>query len=102
MRRYGITTATAVRIGQHLGAGDHEAARGVSRLSYCLCSLLGFAVAATLLLLHGMIGNAFSDDPDVVDMVGKIAPLVGGVYPLIGLFYASMATLDGQVPIAHV
>jgi len=48
------------------------------------------------MLSRHQLGKIFSSSEPVVRMVADIAPLVAGAYCLIGLFYASMATLNGQ------
>ena len=93
---YGLTTAAVVRIGRHLGAGDVAAAKGVARITVGIACTLGLAIGATLALARDEIGYVFSQDGAVVAMIGKIAPLTGGAYTLIGLFYSSMAVLNGQ------
>ena len=66
-------------------------------MSFALSSIIGLVVGTMLVVLRDQLGHVFSSDPAVVRMVAQIAPLVGGAYSIIGLFYASMATLDGQV-----
>ena len=46
--------------------------------------------------LHLPVGATSASNRQVVSMISQILPLVGGAYSVIGLFYASMATLDGQ------
>ena len=93
---YGLVTAAVVRIGHYLGAEDVAAARGVARITVGIACSLALAIGATLALARNELGYVFSQDGDVVAMIGKIAPLTGGAYTLIGLFYSSMAVLNGQ------
>jgi len=93
---YGLTIAAAQRIGFYLGAGKPRAARRVAMCVYGVALLISLTVAALLLLLRYQLGAVFSDDANVVAAVASITPLVAAAYTLIGLFYASMATLEGQ------
>ena len=93
---YGVGTATQQRMGYFLGEGQPRAARTVGVLCLYVLSGLSIVVAAVLVATRGYLGVVFSNSPEVVDMVAAITPLVAGAYTVVGLFYASMATLNGQ------
>ena len=93
---YGLIGAVQIRIGHYLGASNPRAARAVGVLCLQCALTISVLVAALLVALRDQVGWIFSGDPKVVAMTSSIAPLVGGAYTLIGLFYASMACLNGQ------
>ena len=93
---YGVGTATQQRMGYHLGAGNHKAARQTALICLAISCVLGCTVAITMVLLRNQLGHVFSDDQRVIWTVAQITPVVAGAYWMIGLFYSSLATLGGQ------
>ena len=92
----GVGTAVQQRLGYFLGAGQPRMARSVATL--CLCLQLGISwfVAGVMLGTRDELGRVFSSSEPVIRMTSAIVPLVAGAYCLIGLFYTSMAILNGQ------
>ncbi|KOO28548.1 multidrug oligosaccharidyl-lipid polysaccharide flippase superfamily [Chrysochromulina tobinii] len=93
---FGMMTATEVRIGNHLGAGDAAGARLVASLSLVMMMVLATPVSLALILLKDQLGHLFTDDANVVHYMAQVLPIVGGVYLVMGVFFAAMATLSGQ------
>ena len=81
MAAIGIGAATAVHVGQAVGAGDREAAAraGWSGLCAILC-FMGVAAAAMSLWPHA-VGGLFTSDPAVLALVGPT--LVAAAFMLI-------------------
>ena len=75
---FGLISATEVRIGNHLGAGDARSARRVAWLAVYAALLLASAVAAALFALRDRLGYIFTKDEDVVINIRRIAPIAGG------------------------
>jgi Na+-driven multidrug efflux pump len=93
---FGLVRAISVRVGLHLGAGAPREAKRAAALGYACCCSLALLVSAALVLLRRQLGTVFSSDANVVTMVSQIAPIVAAAYALVGLFYGSVATLNGQ------
>mmetsp|Transcript_28048 Transcript_28048/g.85693 ORF Transcript_28048/g.85693 Transcript_28048/m.85693 type:complete len:595 (-) Transcript_28048:65-1849(-) len=93
---YGLVRATSIRTSHHLGAGSPHVARQVAMLGYACCCGLAMLVSLTLLLTRNLIGAIFSSDAAVITMTAEITPIVAGAYILVGIFYGSVATLNGQ------
>lgn len=93
---FGLVRAISVRVGLHLGAGSPREAKRAAALGYACCCSLALLVSAALVLLRRELGQVFSSDATVVTMVGQIAPIVAAAYALVGIFYGSVATLNGQ------
>jgi len=93
---FGCATATEVRIGNHLGAGDARAARLVAVLSFAMMGTLGILVGSSMILLRQLLGRLFTTDDAVLDLVAQIAPITGGAYILVCALFACMGILGGQ------
>jgi len=93
---FGLSGATTVRIGYHLGKKDIAKAKQVMWL--CLrCSFgMSLVVASVLISCGKHIGRAFTDDEQVIEYVSEISVIAGAAYTLIALFYTGLATLNGQ------
>ena len=85
---FGMMTATEVRIGNHLGAGDAAGARLVASLCLVMMMVLATPVSLTLILLKDQLGHLFTDDANVVHYMAQVLPIVGGVYLVMGVFFA--------------
>lgn len=93
---YGSVKATIVRVGNHLGRRDVPAAKRVAVIDLLFSTVLGIVVAILFLALGRHMGTIFSDDPEVLDYVGKLSWMVGLGYAGMTIFYVAMAVLLGQ------
>ena len=62
---YGGNRATAVRIGNHLGAGDVLRSKRVVKISATTNMVIGVAIALVFILARKDVGKVFSNDPEV-------------------------------------
>lgn len=92
---YGYTTATSVRIGQHVGAGRIHLAKRVVRISLFFSGITGLVISMVLVFGRYYIGKVFSDDPHVINMTAIVIIPVAAGYGLLCFFYVSMAMLEG-------
>jgi putative MATE family efflux protein len=86
-----IAIAGQVLVGRMLGAGDAAGALEAAR-RMCLWSVVGGCVmGAGLLATRGILPNAFSSDPAVLDRARELWPLFALMQPIGALVFA----LDG-------
>ncbi len=93
---FGLTSATSVRIGRHLGARRPDAAKQVSRITGSVALCLAAATATGLALLRSEVGHIYSNDPRVWAAAESIMVIVAVSYVALSVFYTSMSVLDGQ------
>ncbi|XP_002737051.1 multidrug and toxin extrusion protein 2-like [Saccoglossus kowalevskii] len=73
---YGMSLAANVRVGNALGALERDRAKTITKVSL-ICTWIGAVIIAVLYLaIKTVVGWAFTDDQDVVDMVSSVLPLV--------------------------
>ncbi|TVR56795.1 MAG: MATE family efflux transporter [Gemmatimonadales bacterium] len=91
----GIAAAGAVRVGQEIGRGEPDAARGAAGASL----LLGFAfmsvTALVLLLFPGPLGRIYTEDAAVLAMVTLLIPIAGVFQVFDGLQAVAAGILRG-------
>lgn len=92
----GLSEATAVRIGHHLGNHDIAAAKRTMKLSLVCITGIGMTISIIGYSLRSNMGRIFSDDPQVLETIEGIA-----LYFWIGYFVLSIgmwatAVLEGQ------
>jgi len=91
-----VGTAAQQRMGHYLGAGRPQAARRVAGLCFLIDMGLCLTMASVMMLTREEIGRIFSSSAAIIYMAAKLTPLVAAAYCLVGIFYSSMAVLNGQ------
>lgn len=86
-----IAIAAQAMVASHLGAGDPERARQVSRRLIVLGMYLGVALMLALALLAYPLAGLFSDAPRVVTLAGQLLVWVALLQPVGAVAF----TLDG-------
>jgi multidrug resistance protein, MATE family len=91
----GIAAAAAVRVGQEVGRESPEAARRSAGAA--LLMGIGFMVvtASVFLGMPGLLGRAFSPDPEVVAVVAVLLPIAGVFQVFDGLQAVAGGVLRG-------
>lgn len=73
----GVGSATAVRVGRAIGAGDLTRARAAIRASY-ICGVGFMAIAAILFIAFpGVLSAAFTRDARVIALASTLIPIAG-------------------------
>lgn len=72
----GIGVATTVRIGSLLGSRSSRHVRLSSHTAVFLSTIVGTTVLIVLMLTRNSFGRLFSDEDDVVALVGHVLPYV--------------------------
>jgi MATE family multidrug resistance protein len=93
---WAISSATQIRIAQHLGNNDVPRAKLVLRIATGAACITAVCVASFLILGENMIGHLFSNDPAVWHLTKEITLLAGLGYSALSGFYVSVATLAAQ------
>lgn len=93
---WGLTGATAVMIGQNLGAGRYERAREVA-LKSALVIFLGVTVGATILYpIRWNLADIFADDIGIIDETSLFLQMVLPSIPFFGLFQVALSAGRGS------
>jgi multidrug resistance protein, MATE family len=91
----GISQAVAVRIGQAVGAGNHELIRVIGFGGFCLSGLIMAFFAFLYAILGHSIANSFNSDPGVVGLTADLL-LIAGVFQIAdGVQVTAMGGLRG-------
>ena len=72
----GISSATAVRVGNAIGGGLHEKASRSAWVSLTLTLLLQVVMGIAAVLGRRLVGAAFSDEIDVIRATASVVPLI--------------------------
>jgi putative MATE family efflux protein len=86
-----IAIAGQVIVGRNLGAGDGEAARASAIRMIELSVAGGIVIGVALMALRGVIPEAFTSDPQVIDQAQALWPMLALMQP----FGAAVFALDG-------
>jgi putative MATE family efflux protein len=86
-----LAVAAQVMVSQALGAHDAESAHGAARRMIACSALIGCAIGALMMSLIGVLPNAFTSDPQVLERVRLIWPIFAVMQPANGIAFA----LDG-------
>jgi putative MATE family efflux protein len=86
-----IAIAGQVIVGRSLGAGDAESARASANRMIELSVAGGIVLAIALMALRGVIPEAFTSDPRVIDRTRALWPMLALMQP----FGAAVFALDG-------
>ncbi|KIO11262.1 hypothetical protein M404DRAFT_127956 [Pisolithus tinctorius Marx 270] len=88
---YALGIATSVRIGNLLGEQNARRARAVVKASFLLIIVLVTLFSSTLLIFRRSWGYLFNNDPEVIELVAAVLPLVA----LVQIFDDSSAVVGG-------
>lgn len=88
---YGIAGAASTRVSNELGAGHSRGALVAVKAAMVISAVEAVIVSLSIFLLRGVLGYAFSNVPEVVAYVRKLAPLVA----LSVIFDAIQGVLSG-------
>ncbi|KAG0452232.1 hypothetical protein HPP92_026072 [Vanilla planifolia] len=72
----GLGAAISIRVSNELGAGNPQAARLAMLVSTGLTMTEGLVVGSAMVLMHNVLGRAYSNDKVVVKSVAAMVPLV--------------------------
>lgn len=72
----GLSIATCVKVGNHVGAGNVEAAITTSRVAALTSFVVGSTVSIFLLIFKDLLPKAFSSDPEVIELISSLMPLM--------------------------
>ncbi|KAJ3070777.1 hypothetical protein HDU98_006211 [Podochytrium sp. JEL0797] len=81
----GVAIACTTRIGNALGAQRPDKARLATAVVLCLGLVLSLLNSLALMAGRSALGSVFSDDPEVIRIVGEIVPLVAAFQIVDGL-----------------
>jgi putative MATE family efflux protein len=96
-----VSQATGAMVGQALGRGDPDEARGVARASIVLCTVIMSTLAIAIVIAAPMIVGVFDVDPsselgeyaiEWMRILGYGMPIVGVHIALVGLLQGAGAT----------
>jgi Na+-driven multidrug efflux pump len=86
-----LAIAGQVLVGRALGGGDAPGARVTGRRLIELSFLVGLVMTVALLALRDVLPRAFTSDPQVLDELALMWPLLAGMLPFAAIVFA----LDG-------
>jgi MATE family multidrug resistance protein len=92
---YGLCVATAVRVGNLVGAGFPHAAKTSAHVALAMSVVISVINSTLLLALKKNWGRLFSSDDVVIRIVADIMPLVGLFQLADGVTAAAMGVLRG-------
>ncbi|KAF7370931.1 MATE efflux family protein [Mycena sanguinolenta] len=93
---FGIGVAASARVGNLIGAKSPSAAKHAAHASALLSVVVGLVVMIVMLATRDVYGYLFSDDGDVVKLVGRVMPLVASFQVADGLAGSCGGVLRGQ------
>ncbi|XP_048413172.1 multidrug and toxin extrusion protein 1-like isoform X3 [Stegostoma tigrinum] len=71
---YGV--ASAVHVGNALGAGNPERAKNVVKTALWCSGFLALVISVVLKAVSDVIGYIFTNDKEIIQLVGKLLPLI--------------------------
>lgn len=92
----GMSDATSIRIGSHLGRGDARAARHTAAISFMAAGSWGILFAALGFTFHPYAARIFTNDSAVLAQAATLRSLVWGSYALIAVGDSASGVLEGQ------
>ncbi|KAI5122020.1 hypothetical protein M0805_008011 [Coniferiporia weirii] len=93
---FGIGVAASARVGNLIGARIAVGAKHAGHAAALLSVLVGALVMGGMLAVRNVYGYIFSDDSDVVKLVGDVMPLVASFQVADGLAGSCGGVLRGQ------
>jgi multidrug resistance protein, MATE family len=99
----GMSAATAIRVGQAIGAGERARLRPVATAAMALVSGWMVLVTVALVLFGGPLAAALSDDPEVVALATAMFVAVALIQVADGIQSTALGALRGVhgLPMAH-
>ena len=73
---YGVGAAVSTRVGNELGAGRPQAAKGAVMVAVSVGVLEGLLMSTLLFCSRNVWGKAFSNEREVIEYVGRCIPLL--------------------------
>jgi MATE family multidrug resistance protein len=77
---YGVGAAVSTRVGNELGAGRPQAAKGAVMVAVSIGVLEGWLIATLLFSSRHVWGKAYSNEREVIDYVARCVPLLTVVH----------------------
>lgn len=90
-----LAIAAQALIGKHLGAGDPDAVRHVLRRTLAWGAWFGLALGGLIAALSGVLGLAFTGDPELAALIQPALILMAVGQPLAGVVYVLDGVLMG-------
>ncbi|XP_060703744.1 multidrug and toxin extrusion protein 1-like [Hemiscyllium ocellatum] len=87
---YGV--AAAVCVGNALGAGNPEKAINITKATLWCTGILALVISVILESIHDVIGYIFTNDEEIIHLVGKLLPIVAA-----NQLFDSLACVNGGV-----
>ncbi|XP_072446058.1 multidrug and toxin extrusion protein 1-like isoform X1 [Chiloscyllium punctatum] len=87
---YGV--AAAVCVGNALGAGNPEKAKNIAKATFWCTGALALVISVILEAIHDVIGYVFTNDEEIIHLVGKLLPIVTA-----NQLFDSLACVSGGV-----
>jgi len=97
-----IAIAGQAMVGRFLGAGDLATARDAGRRMLELGTAAGVAVGAVVLVVRPVLGDVFTDDPEVVALAGFLFLFVAALQPVNGAVFVLDGLLIGAGDMAFL
>jgi len=91
----GIGVAVSTITGNHLGAGKPLEAKYVGQVSIILALIIQVMLAFLVFLLRYQIGQLFSNDERVIELVASVAPITSGMLVFDALQAVASGILRG-------
>ncbi|XP_065827797.1 multidrug and toxin extrusion protein 1-like isoform X2 [Oscarella lobularis] len=88
----GFAISASVRVGQFLGADEPNNAKRTGKVAVILIALWGILECLVLFLARNQIGRIFSNDRDVIDLIGKSLKIV-----CVVVFFDDLQTVVGGI-----
>ncbi len=95
MPAYGIASAATALTGQSVGAGDYRGAKRYGNITGGLGAGLTLILAAVMFLCSDMLGSAFSSDPEVAALSGRMLRIVSVAEPMFSMYTVMAGALRG-------
>uniref|UniRef100_H3DFK4 Multidrug and toxin extrusion protein n=1 Tax=Tetraodon nigroviridis TaxID=99883 RepID=H3DFK4_TETNG len=87
----GIQTATCVRVGNALGAGDTDRAIVISKMSLYLAGTVGVLLGTSVLSVKSVLGYMFTSDENIVGLMSHVFTM----FSLLQLFDSIVCVCKG-------
>ncbi|XP_078082036.1 multidrug and toxin extrusion protein 1-like [Mustelus asterias] len=88
----GYNIAAAVRVGSALGAGSPEEAKNSAKVALWCIGICALVICAALEAVSGVVGYVFTTDQEIIQLVGRVLPIVTA-----NQFIDALASVNGGV-----
>lgn len=92
----GISGATAIMVGQNLGAENHKRAKEVAYKTSLVIFTLVIVSASIIYPFRRELADVFADNPDILFETDLFLSILLPTLPFFGLFMAGMSTGRGS------